>query len=433
MERRGMKTPSALRNELNTGALDSRLRTVYGCETTALAPKKERLLALIDEFSKAFPGSGSVGLYSGPGRTELGGNHTDHQHGHVLAAAVDLDAVACAGPNGTRTVRILSAGYPEVVVDLDCLTPQESERESSAALVRGIAARIAELGYQLGGFNACVSSTVLGGSGLSSSAAYEVLIGVVFNDLFCGQKLTMVQIAQIGQYAENVFFGKPCGLMDQLTSAVGGVVSIDFQDPANPVVEQVSCDPTAYGYELCIIDSGADHADLTAEYAAIPGEMGAVARCFGKQFLGEVNEADFWQNFSSVRATAGDRALLRAIHFFTDNALAPRQAQALRAGDFELFLQLVRRSGESSALHLQNLSCASRPQEQAVPLAIAAAEHLLAGRGAVRVHGGGFAGTIQAYVPLEETETFRAGMESLLGKGCCHFLAIRPVGGAVLA
>ena len=427
-----MREWDELRRSLDRGGLDAGMEKVCGCGGEALAEKRRRLAALMDEYAAAY-GRGRVGLFSGPGRTELGGNHTDHQHGCVLAAAVDLDALACAGPNGTDAVHIRSAGYPELTVTLDELTPRSREAGTSAALVRGIAARFRALGHPTGGFSACVSSTVLSGSGLSSSAAYEVLIGVIFNHLFCGDALTMVQIAQAGQYAENVFFGKPCGLMDQLTSAVGGAVSIDFRDPAAPAVEQVPCDPAAFGYALCIVDSGASHADLTEEYAAIPGEMRAAAACFGREVLREVDETEFWRKLGAVRAAAGDRAALRAVHFFRENALAPRQAKALRDGDFAGFLALVRQSGLSSALYLQNLSCTGRPREQAVPLALAAAERLLDGAGAARVHGGGFAGTIQVYVPLDRAETFRAGMESVLGVGCCHFVRVRPAGGAVLA
>ena len=428
-----MELWSELRRELSAGALDGRLREVYGCGDRELPEKRARLESLMDRYAGQFGKDGTAGLFSGPGRTEMGGNHTDHQHGRVLAAAVDLDAAACAGPSGADAVRIRSEGYPDVTVDLSDLSPREGERETSAALVRGVAARMAELGYHPGGFDACVVSSVLGGSGLSSSAAFEVLIGVIFNHLFCGDSLSMVELAQIGQYAENRYFGKPCGLMDQLTSAVGGVVSIDFADPAAPVVEQIACDPASYGYALCIVDSGGSHMDLTAEYAAIPGEMGAAAAVFGRRWLREVPEEEFWASLPTVRQAAGDRAALRAIHFFADNALAPRQAEKLKKGDFEGFLQDVRASGVSSALHLQNLSCADRPEQQAVPVAIALAEHLLAGKGAVRVHGGGFAGTVQAYVPLDRTEEFRRGMERVLGPGCCHFLRIRPVGGAVLA
>lgn len=363
----------------------------------------------------------------------MGGNHTDHQHGCVLAGPVNLDMMACAGANGTMTAVIHSAGYPAIEVDLSVLTPQEDELGSSAALVRGIASRLHDMGYQIGGFNACVDSTVLGGSGLSSSAAYEVLIGIIMNHLFCEDAIDAVAIAQIGQYAENKFFGKPCGLMDQLACAVGGIISIDFNDPAVPIVNKINYDLRSSGHVLCIIDSGADHADLTDEYAAVSSEMKAVAAYFGKQVLREVDEKEFWSNLAEVRKQAGDRAVLRAMHFFSDNQLALKEARALEQDDFQYFLSLVDQSGRSSAMLLQNLFCTARPQEQAVPLTIALAQHLLGGEGAVRVHGGGFAGTIQAYVPVSMKDAFRAGMEAVLGEGCCHFLGIRLEGGVVIA
>lgn len=428
-----MKPQSELRKDLESGALDDRLMEVYGCDQAELPARRARLAGVLDAYGSVFGSNGPAGIFSGPGRTELGGNHTDHQHGRVLAAAVELDTIACAGTNGSGEIRIISKGYPEVSVNLASPVPLERERGTSAALVRGIAARISALGYPVSGFCACVESNVLGGSGLSSSAAYEVLIGVIINHLFCGDALSMIQIAQIGQYAENVFFGKPCGLMDQLTSAVGGIVAIDFRNPETPAVRKLEYRLSDSGYALCIIDSGADHADLTDEYAAIPGEMHSIADYFGKSVLRDVDEADFWASLTSLRLASGDRAVLRAIHFFTDDRLAEEEAQALSSGNFQKFLALVRRSGESSALHLQNLSCAGALREQALPVTIAAAEHLLRGDGAVRVHGGGFAGTVQAYVPFERTEEFRVGMETLLGGGCCHFLRIRPVGGAVLA
>lgn len=421
---------ASLRDALTSGALDARLRAVYG--TVSLPALTGRLTRLTDAFGEAFGTDRQVGLFSGPGRTEIGGNHTDHQHGHVLAAAIGLDAVACAGANGTQSVRILSAGYPEVAVELTGLQPRDGEKGTSAALVRGVAARFAQLGFTPGGFDAVIDSTVLGGSGLSSSAAYEVLIGVIFNHLFCADALDMVQIAQIGQYAENVFFGKPCGLMDQLASAVGGIVSIDFASPEAPVVTRLDYDLSASGYALCIVDTHASHADLTDEYAAIPAEMGAVAAFFGKTVLREVDPAQFWAALARVRAQVGDRAVLRAIHFFSDDLRARKQAAALEHDNFPQFLALVEQSGQSSATMLQNLYCAARPQEQAVCVALAVARELLAGHGAARVHGGGFAGTIQAFVPDRETDAFRAGMEAVLGQGCCHFLPVRPVGGAVL-
>jgi len=426
-------TIQTLRERLKSGGLDPQLSEAYGCGQDQLQSAQARLAGLLDDYKCTFGEGGAVGLFSAPGRTEMGGNHTDHQHGRVLTAAVDLDAAACAGINGTQSVRVFSKGYREVRVDLMALTPQPEEQGTSAALVRGIAARFREMGYPIAGFNACICSDVLSGSGLSSSAAFEVLIGVIFGHLFCGGLVDMVRIAQIGQYAENRFFGKPCGLMDQLTCAVGGVVGIDFADPVAPLVERLDCDLKAYGYTLCIIDSGADHVDLTDEYAAIPQEMGAAARFFGKSVLREVGEPTFWDQIPALRSTVGDRAVLRAIHFFTDNRLARGQAHALKNGEFDTFLQMVNQSGQSSAEHLQNLFCSATPQAQGVTVAIAAARHLLAGRGAVRVHGGGFAGTVQAYVPLEDVDRFRDGMEGVLGKGCCHYLEIRSVGGVRLA
>lgn len=386
---------------------------------------------LLRSWRQAFGSTEAVRFFSAPGRVELGGNHTDHQRGHVLAAAVDLDTAACAAPGGAE-IRIRSEGYSEIRVDLARLTPQPEECGSSAALVRGIAARFRALGFPTGGFCACVVSRVPAGSGMSSSASFEVLIGTILNEFFCGGQVSPLEIAQAGRYAENEFFGKPCGLMDQLACAEGGIIAVDFENQTAPAIRRISGDFQAAGYALCIVDSGADHANLTAEYAAIPAEMQAVAAFFGKDVLQEVNETDFWQQLPALRQTAGDRAVLRAIHFFTDSRLADQEAHALEQGDFPRFLELVNRSGESSARNLQNLSCAARPAEQALPVAIALARHLLGSTGAVRVHGGGFAGTIQAYVPLAQTAEFQRGMEAVFGDGCCRFVRIRPVGGMVL-
>lgn len=428
-----MLRQSSLSAEIGSGALDSRLRAMTGCDPTELPAMCARLSHVLSGYGKTFGPDGEVGLFSGPGRTEIGGNHTDHQRGRVLAAAINLDALACAGPNGTDTIRICSAGYPDIAVSLGDLTVQPGEAGTSAALVRGVAARFTALGHPVGGFNAYIESTVLGGSGLSSSAAYEVLIGVIVNHLFCQDAVSLVQIAQIGQYAENVYFGKPCGLMDQLASAVGGIVSIDFKDPETPIVHQIDYDLSASGHALCIIDSGADHADLTEDYAAIPREMGAVAAFFGKDVLRQVDYEAFWQNIPALRKAAGDRAVLRAIHFFDDNLCAQKQAVALESDNFVQFLNLVNQSGISSSEHLQNLYSASAPGQQALPLVIALARRLLGGTGAVRVHGGGFAGTVQAFVPFPQLDTFRERIEAAFGKGCCHVLRIRPEGGAVIA
>ncbi len=379
-------------------------------------------------FAAAFGGSPQR-YFSAPGRTEIGGNHTDHQRGRVLAAAVNLDTRAAVRKNGTHVIRILSKGYPMSVVDLSLLTPQEGESNSTPALIRGVAARFTQLGCKVEGFDAYCESTVLPGSGLSSSAAYEVLIGTILNHLFFGGRLSQPEIAMAGQYAENVFFGKPCGLMDQTASAVGNLVTIDFFEKDKPVIESVDFDFGSCGHALCIIDSGADHADLTDEYAAIPQEMRSVCAFFGKEVLTQIDPADFYANLSALRKACGDRAVLRAIHFYQDNARVPQQVAALRAGDFETFLQLVKESGHSSYMYLQNVIPAGYKAHQDMGVALALCQHYLAGRGACRVHGGGFAGTVQAFVPFDLLDTFRAGIDGALGRGACHVLSIRPQGG----
>ena len=367
--------------------------------------------------------------FSAPGRTEIGGNHTDHQRGRVLAAAVNLDTQAAVRVNGTNTVRILSKGYPLCTVSLDTLVPQESEVNATPALVRGVCARFAELGCKVTGFDAYCESTVLPGSGLSSSAAFEVLIGTIVNGLFFGGKVSQPEIAQIGQYAENVFFGKPCGLMDQTASAVGNLVTIDFFDKNHPVIEPVDFDFSACGHALCIIDSQASHADLTDEYAAIPGELKQVCAFFGKEVLTQIDEADFFASLPQLRKVCPDRAVLRAIHFYQENARVPLQVAALRENNFPRFLELVKQSGYSSYMYLQNVIPAGYVEHQDVALSLALCEHYLRGQGAYRVHGGGFAGTVQAFVPFELLEEFKAGIDAVLGQGACHVLSIRPQGG----
>ena len=367
--------------------------------------------------------------FSAPGRTEIGGNHTDHQRGRVLAAAVNLDTRAAVRVNGTDTVRILSKGYPLCTVSLNTLVPQENEINTTPALVRGVCARFAELGCKVEGFDAYCESTVLPGSGLSSSAALEVLIGTIVNHLFFGGRVSQPEIAQIGQYAENVFFGKPCGLMDQTASAVGNLVTIDFFDKDHPVIEPVDFDFSACGHALCIIDSQASHADLTDEYAAIPGELKQICAYFGKEVLTQISEADFFAAIPALRKICPDRAVLRAIHFYQENARVPQQVEALRRGDFAAFLELVKQSGYSSYMYLQNVIPAGYVEHQDVAVSLALCEHYLRGKGAYRVHGGGFAGTVQAFVPFELLDSFRAGIDAVLGQGACHVLSIRPQGG----
>ena len=367
--------------------------------------------------------------FSAPGRTEIDGNHTDHQHGCVLAAAVDLETAADVTLNGTDCIRVRSEGYPEVVVDLNDLSVHEDEKNTTAALVRGVAAAFVNKGAKLRGFDAEVRSNVLPGSGLSSSAAFEVLIGTICNELFFDKQLSAVEIAQIGQYAENVYFGKPCGLMDQMASSVGNLVFIDFEDPEQPVVSRIDFDFKKAGYSLCIIDSGADHADLTDEYAAIPAEMKEVCACFGKDVLRQIPEMDFFGALPAIRGKVSDRAILRAIHIYQENRRVMEQASALRRGDVQTFLKLVTESGRSSWMYLQNICPAGAVEHQAVAVALALCDTLLHGRGAYRVHGGGFAGTVQAFVPDYLLEEFQTGMEAVLGKGSCHILNVRPYGG----
>ena len=425
-----MKEMGAIRRDLASGAMDAALeRLMCGGEAG-----RRRVTEVLDGFRRSFEAGEDtpVALCSAPGRTEIGGNHTDHQHGQVLAAAVDVDFLACAAPNGTNTIRFQSQGWPLVEVALDTLEPVEEEKESTAALVRGMAAQAIRQGYPVSGFDVYALSDVLPGSGLSSSAACEVLLGVIENHLFCGDELDPVTIAQMGQRAENEYFGKPSGLMDQTASSVGGAVAIDFADPAAPVVRPLAVDLTAQGYALCIIDSGASHADLTGEYAAVPQEMRAVAAFFGKEVLREVSERQVLDQLPALRAQVGDRAVLRALHFFADDARVEGEADALARKDMDAFLALVKESGRSSWELLQNITPAGAVGEQAMAVALAVAERALKGRGACRVHGGGFAGTIQAFVPLDILDAFRAETEGALGAGSCHVLSLRPVGGAVL-
>ena len=391
-----------------------------------LEPAKKN--ALDAGFAAAFGGAPER-YFSAPGRTEIGGNHTDHQRGRVLAAAVNLDTVAAVRLNGTDQIRIHSKGYPMSEVNIKELTPKEEEINSTPALIRGVAARFVQLGCEVKGFDAYCESTVLPGSGLSSSAAYEVLIGTIINHLFFGAQVSQAEVAQIGQYAENVFFGKPCGLMDQTASAVGNLVTIDFFDKENPKIEPVAFDFASCGHALCIIDSGADHADLTDEYAAVPGEIKAIAAYMGKEVLTEIDEADFYAKIPELRKECGDRSVMRAIHFYQENARVPKQVAALEQGDFETFLKLIKESGYSSYMYLQNVIPAGYKEHQDVAVALAVCEHFLAGRGAYRVHGGGFAGTIQAFVPYDILDSFVAGMDGILGEGACHVLSIRPQGG----
>ncbi len=399
---------------------------------SAVSAQVQRYRRLFSGFAETFGPCDRAAVFSAPGRTEIGGNHTDHQHGRVLAGSIDLDIIAVAAPNGEGVIRLKSEGFPMDVVELDDLEIHPEEYNRSVSILRGIAAWFARQGCRLEGFNAYTVSNVFKGSGLSSSAALEVLLGNIFNSLFHDGKCTPVQLAQIGQYAENVYFGKPSGLLDQMGSSMGGMVTIDFQDNDHPVVEKIDFDFASAGHALCIIDSGADHADLTDEYAAVPGELKKVCAHFGKSVLREVPEADFYAALPALRRECGDRAVLRAIHIYDENRRVQEQIAALRRNDFPAFLAQVRLSGLSSWRYLQNVVPAGYKEHQEVAVALAAAERLLNGRGACRVHGGGFAGTIQAFVPLDMLEGFKSGMEQVLGDGRCHVLSVRSVGGVRL-
>lgn len=402
------------------------LKALYGAEAEA---QRARYAALNTAFAEVFGAAEALEYFSAPGRTEVGGNHTDHNNGKVLAAAVNLDVIAAVKKTENAVIRLKSAGYPMDTVDTAELSVQESEKERSAALIRGVCARLKALGYKVGGFDAVTASRVLKGSGLSSSAAFEVLVVTILSHLYNGGAIAPVEAAQISKYAENVYFGKPSGLLDQMAASVGGFTTMDFADPAAPKIEKIDFDLEKLGYALCVVDTGGNHADLTGEYAAVPAEMKAVAAEMGASVLREVDEAAFYAAIPSLRKTVGDRAVLRAIHFFSDNRIVDGEVGALKSGDFEEFKRLVIASGRSSAVNLQNVFAVVNPQEQGLSLALALIERQISGRGAWRVHGGGFAGTVQAYVPLDMLEGFRAEMEAVFGAGACYVLSIRSVGG----
>lgn len=404
------------------------LKQLYGTKQEVLSAQKARYQNAIERFTELYPEREEIHLYSAPGRTEIGGNHTDHQHGCVLAAAVQLDVIGVVAFHEEGVIRVCSEGYRPFSVDLTDLSVQEGEK-GSAAIVRGIVSRFAALGAKVGGFDVYCTSDVLSGSGISSSAAFETFIGTIIDTHYNAGKAGAVEIAKIGQYAENVYFGKKCGLMDQMASSVGGLVFIDFADTAAPIIEPFAFDFEQAGYCICVTDTGGNHVNLTPDYVAVREEMESVAAYFGKEYLRQVDEAEFYRELPKLRSTCSDRALLRAVHFFGDNRRAREEAEALRAGDVEKFLSFVQESGDSSEALLQNLYSTSAPTEQAIPLGVMISKRILAGKGAVRVHGGGFAGTIQAFVPLSVAEEYVTEMERVFGAGACYVFRIRPVGG----
>jgi len=406
---------------------------LYGNNTTILKEQSDRYADLMNEFEKTY-GTNDVQLFSSPGRTEIGGNHTDHNYGRVLAGAVNLDNIAVVAKNGTNTIRIKSAGYPEFQVELTDFQPKEAEYYTSTSLVKGIAAKMKETGYGVGGFDACIEGRVPKGSGLSSSASFEVLIGAIINELFNNGKMSAVENAIIGQWSENNYFGKPCGLMDQTACSVGGLITIDFKDPANPIVKEVDFDFVSTGFALVITDVGGGHDDPAsqAEYASLPTEMKAVAAELGAKVLREVTLEQIVEKIPDIRKKTGDRAILRAYHFQGDNQRVVEQVAALEDGDFQAFLKMVIESGYSSYMYNQNIFDVVHKDEQVVSLALALSEMILKGSGAWRVHGGGFGGTIQAFVPQDKLDEYVKTLEHVYGKGTCHKLFIRAKGAVKL-
>ena len=406
------------------------IKELYGNESETV--QIERYKKAIEKFKELY-GDCEYRIFSASGRTEVGGNHTDHNFGKVLAAGVSLDVIAVVKKTDDNIIEVKSEGFPKDVVDLSDLSVHENEKEDSSALIRGVAAGFKNKNYGIGGFKAYTTSNVLKGSGLSSSAAFEVLIGTILNYLYNDLKATNIEIAQIAQYAENVYFGKPSGLMDQMASSVGSFITIDFKDPENPVIEKIDFDFAKCGHSLCIVDTKGSHADLTDEYASIPAEMKSVAGYFGKDVLRKITLSDVLTNIVDIREKFGDRALLRSLHFLNENETVERETKALQSGDFKAFLKEVTKSGNSSYKYLQNIYANKTPQEQGLAVGLNLAEMVLDGEGACRVHGGGFAGTIQSFVPNNKLEKFIETLNGCFGEGSCHIISIRPVGGIEVA
>jgi galactokinase len=402
---------------------------LYGVNEVELKEQAERYAALMNEFQKVY-GADDVSLFSSPGRTEIGGNHTDHNYGRVLAGAVNLDNIAVAAPNGSNTIRVKSVGYPEFQVDLSALEIDPAQFYTSSSLVKGICARMKEKGYAIGGFDACIEGRVPKGSGLSSSASFEVLVGAIINHLFNNGEMGAVENGIIGQWSENNFFGKPCGLMDQTACSVGGLITIDFEDPSKPIVKEVDFDFVKTGFALVITDVGGGHDDAAsqAEYASLPTEMKAVAAELGAKVLRQVTLEQIVEKIPEIRKVTGDRAILRAYHFQGDNQRVVEQVAALENNDFQAFLKMVVESGYSSYMYNQNIFDVVHKDEQVVSLALALSEMILKGKGAWRVHGGGFGGTIQAFVPQELLNKYVSTLEHVYGEGSCHKLFIRAKG-----
>ena len=413
---------------INDGTYDENLKAVYVTDK-AVEEQKPRYVETLNDFGELFGYDREVNIMSAPGRTEVCGNHTDHNNGKVLAASINLDAIAVVSKNDDNIIRVKSKGHKMNVVDLDDLIPNEANFGSSTTLVQGVAATIKNLGYTVAGFDACTTSDVMGGSGLSSSAAFEVLLGSILSYMFNDGKISPVEIAKVAQYSENVFFGKPCGLLDQMASSVGTFVTIDFKSTKDPVIKKIDFDFSKSGHSLCIVDTHGNHSDLTDDYAAVRAEMESVAQALGKNVLREVSYEEFFAALPELTGRVNDRAILRAIHFFNENKRVEKAVECLENNDFEGFKQVIIDSGRSSFMLNQNVYTPKNPTEQKLSLALAISKELLDGKGAWRVHGGGFAGTIQAFVPNYMLDEYKKTIEGVFGEGSCHVLIIRPVGG----
>lgn len=420
--------PQEFINAVKSGEMDEKLRTVYVLDSE-VEKQKPRYISLLEEFIKLFGDDRDVIITSAPGRTEVCGNHTDHNNGKVMAASINLDAIAVCAKSSDNRIRVKSQGHAMNEVNITKLLPDESEFGRSTAMVRGVVAKIKDLGFEIGGFDAVTTSDVMGGSGLSSSAAFEVLLGTTVSYLFNDGKISAVDIAKVAQYSENVFFGKPCGLLDQMASSVGTFVSIDFESTEKPIIKKVDYDFSTSGHSLCIVDTGGNHSDLTDDYAAVRAEMESVAAAMGKNVLREISFEDFKKALPEIKDKVNDRAIIRAFHFYNENIRVETAVSALESGDFEAFKQIIIDSGHSSYMYNQNVFTPVNPTEQKLSVALCMSEDILKGKGAWRVHGGGFAGTIQAFVPNDILDEYKTAMESVFGEGNCHVLIIRPVGG----
>lgn len=423
-----MQDIMSVRESLEQGSLDHKIKEIY-VDEQRVPYNRERYIRAIDRFTELFPSEKEIEIYSAPGRSEVCGNHTDHQNGMVLATSINLDAIAIVAKAEEPVIRLVSGDFPMEEVNVEDLDLKEAEKSTTTALIRGVAAGMKERGHQVGGFTAYITSDVLMGAGMSSSAAFESLIGTILSGLYNDMTVSSIEIAQIGQYAENIYFGKPCGLMDQMACSVGGMIFIDFEDKEHPEVKQVHSDFEKAGLSLCIVDTKGSHADLTPDYAAVPAEMNQIAQALGKEHLREVPRETFFKELPKLWKETSGRAVLRAIHFYEEEERVLRGVKALEASDYRGFLSVIKASGDSSAKYLQNIYSPKDVDSQNVTVALAASESILGENGVCRVHGGGFAGTIQAFVKNEAVAAYKEQMEAIYGDDSCHVLKVRLQGG----